>query len=140
MKTLQEVRNYLADINYISNGGCGIAAYAMYLWLKKNDQLTDDFKFVFLYNGWGDEEYYENNLRVLKNRDGIPVAASHIGIFHNGIHMDCESEIKLTRYKHIQFIEDEEFLVNALKSNSWNHLFDRDKQIPIIEKALDIDL
>ena len=35
MKILTEVQEFLSDIPYINNGGCGIAMLAMYRWLKR---------------------------------------------------------------------------------------------------------
>jgi phosphotransferase system glucose/maltose/N-acetylglucosamine-specific IIC component len=48
--TFKEVRDYLSGIPAISRGGCGVAALAMYLWLKKNNKLSDGFEFVLLYS------------------------------------------------------------------------------------------
>ena len=39
MKHFAEVLRYLSSIEYINRGGCGVAALAIYRWLKKHDKL-----------------------------------------------------------------------------------------------------
>ena len=139
MKTLQEVRDYLAQIPYINNGGCGVAAYAMYQWLKSNNQLDPDFKFVMCYMGCY-EDVYMNNLRVIREKDGNAIACSHIAIWNCDKVIDCDNEINLPRYSYVQFVQEEWFILNALNNiDTWNFRFDRE-HITTIEKKLKINL
>ena len=140
-KTFEEVRNYLSCIPAINQGGCGVAALAMYKWLRKQNEIEHRFKFVLCYGGY-DEKTYLNNIGVLRNGKGTAIACEHIGIFYNGSYIDCDSDLPLYKYGTIQFIDyDEEwFMTNVLNNKgSWNYMFDR-TNISKIEKDLKIDL
>ena len=137
--TFNEVRDYLASIPCISRGGCGVAAYAMYLWLKKNKQLHKEFKFVLLYKT-DDEDTYQNNMKVLLNEEGNAIACSHIAVFNGDQTVDCDSEIVLSNYGFIQFVTESWFMLNILANViTWNPAFDRD-HINTIEHKLDIKI
>lgn len=139
--SFEDVRNYLASIPNINKGGCGVAALAMYRWLKKNNQLCSNFKFVILYSCWHDADIIENNKHVLQTGHGSAVACSHICIT-NGMYevIDSDSEIDASNYKDVQYISEEWFLINMLDNvGSWNTLFDR-KWVKSIEKKLNIDI
>lgn len=138
-KSFAEVRRYLSNVPAINCGGCGVAALAMYKWLKKNDKLHDDFKFVACYSN-GQSDVYENNMRVLRDREGKAIAVSHLAIYHGSKIIDCSSPVYLPEYQLLQFFEPEWFIVNMIKNKrTWNDWFDR-RVIPDIEKDLDIDL
>ena len=77
METLWEVQNYLNEIDYINSGGCGISAYSMYLWLKKNNLINSSFRFVLCYKGYS-EDIYVNNSNVLRNNKGKAIAPNHM--------------------------------------------------------------
>ncbi len=141
-KTFEEVRNYLQAIPHIHCGGCGISAYAMYLWLKANKQLPNDFKFVFCYACY-DEDNYMNNQNVMRTKNGNVAAPCHIGIVYNGKYIeyiDCCEEINISGYKYIQFANEEWFIKNAIDNvSTWNNTFDR-RLVNKIEKRLKIKL
>lgn len=142
LKTLAEVRQYLSSIERINQGGCGVAALAMYKWLAKHDEIDHHFKFVFCYASY-DEYTYVNNVGVLKNKIGKAIACEHIGIYYDDKYLDCNSELPLTRYGTIQFVSYDQtwFIQNAINNiGSWNPAFNRNKWIPKIEKELGISL
>jgi hypothetical protein len=141
-KTFDEVREFLSRIYSIHGGGCGVAALAMYKWLKKNNQLTYDFKFVICYDpDYDDDNRYLNNMKVLRTKEGKAMATSHMGIINGGVPIDSWGSIQLTRYGLIQFVAFEWFMTNMINNKgSWNSEFNRDESIPLIEKTLDIDL
>lgn len=138
MKTLDDVREYLSSINNINCGGCGIAAYAMYLWLKENNQLDKAFMFVLGYTSYSEENYI-NNQNVLRDKNGQGVGCSHMFIFHNGRYIDSDGIINPTEYKWVQHVKEEWFIKNCVSNaKTWNYTFDR-KNIPLIEEKLKIN-
>lgn len=142
IKTFDDVRSFLSSIYSIHGGGCGVSALAMYKWLKKNDQLNYDFKFVICYDpDVDDDDRYLNNMKVLRTKEGNAMATSHLGIINGGYPMDSWGQIHLTRYGLIQFVNVEWFMINMINNKgSWNPSFDRKTNIPRIEQALGIDL
>jgi hypothetical protein len=111
----------------------------MYLWLNDNKQLPDDFKFVFCYNSY-DEDNYMNNQNVMRTKNGTAAAPYHIGIVYNGKYIDCSEEINISGYKYIQFANEEWFIKNAIDNvSTWNNTFDR-RLVSKIEKRLKIKL
>ena len=137
MKTLKKVRQFLSDIDHIHQGGCAIAAYSMYLWLKKNHKLPKTFCFVYLYD---DPDQFESNDAVLKRKRGRPTSCTHAGIIYRRKKLDCKKEIQVPS-RFIHCFEDEEFMVKSINNiPTWNPNFHRTSQIPIIEKTLNIDL
>ena len=113
LKTLGDVRWHLNIIPTLNWGGCGIAAYAMYKWLKKNDKLSPDFKFVLCYR-WGQDDIYANNSQVLKTKEGDAVACNHIGIWNGYQAIDSEEVMALNTYRYVQYVDAEWFMVTRL--------------------------
>jgi hypothetical protein len=149
METLTDVQNYLNNIECICEGGCGIAALAMYRWLKKNDEVKD-VKFVFLYVRSSTCNYNHNEEVLEHNLKGVvyPVAPSHVIIKKNERMFDCRGEFNDTHidpfddtiYALSQEITDEEFLVKTVQNEqTWNSSFDRENICDIVA-TLDVDL
>jgi hypothetical protein len=138
--SFNEVREYLADIPGISKGGCGVAALAMYLWLKKHNAISDGFAFVLLYSWFDDDEEYENNAYVLLSKKGNATAPCHIAIRYNEHIIDVDSAIDISHWGKMQVVTDEWFIWNMINNvGSWNPTFDRD-YIKQIESKLGIEL
>ena len=146
MKHFAEVLRYLSSIENINRGGCGIAALAIYRWLKKHNRLKDT-KIIFLYD-YTARQLYDVNYQILNNNsDGTPEGAPHIILERLNKYLDSDGYLK-KRYINFQYssklIVNTEFLLKALNSNaglgSWNKAFNRKKQIPKIAKKLKIDL
>ena len=138
--TFEDVREYLSNIPAISKGGCGVAALAMYLWLKKNERLPDGFEFVLLYSIFEDDDIFENNAEVLHNKRGNACAPCHIAIKYKDQIIDADSTINTSNWDKIQFVTDEWFIWNMINNiGSWNPTFNRD-HIKSIEIKLDIEL
>lgn len=134
---LDEVREFLDEIPAINWGGCGIAAYSMYLWMQKHNLLCEDFCFVFLYSF---DECYNHNCNVLLQQKKNLVVDCHIILQNNGILFDSDTYFKKIPRQRFHLISDVEMLKNCLKTDTWNDAFYREKYIPIIEKELEIDL
>jgi hypothetical protein len=136
-----EVRNFLSAIPYIDAGGCGISAYAMYLWLKKENQMPQDFKFVFLHYNCSADNFYSNR-SALENGSGRIYAPEHVAIKYKGEVIDSENVLDTDDFGlffEIPLEKAEDYLVNSLNTDDWNNWFDRPKFTKIIEKELGIE-
>jgi len=139
MKTLETVQNILDSIDCINYGGCGISALAMFRWLQKNDKLSGDESFTYLYTGW-DYTFGENECILKENSKNKLKAASHIMLFHNGNLIDSEGSVVQEKYvsRHERISVDT--LLDTINFSHWNSMFDREDSIPIIERRLEIEL
>lgn len=137
-KAVQDFLNELPAINY---GGCGLSAYAMFLWLQKNNMLTEDTQIVFLHYSYSERDFQTNQSFYLQGI-GNPVAPEHVVIYRNGKYIDStgvyqrvnEYSFKLA----VSLDKAENFLVNSLNDDNWNSWFDRPSVVPIIEKELGV--
>lgn len=140
MKTIFDVCKFLDRIENINCGGCGIAALAMYRWLKKNNLLCGDEKFVYLYSFRSEYLFYENQ-KYFCGESKKMFPASHIGLFHNNRIYDSEGSVNKNGYLHSHETSVEKVLVKSLKNHThWNDEFKRNDNINIISKTLDINL
>lgn len=137
-KAVQDFLNEIPAINY---GGCGLSAYAMFLWLQKNNMLTEDTQIVFLHHSYSERDFQTNQSFYLQGV-GNPVAPEHVVIYRNGKYIDSsgvytranEYSFKLA----VSLEKAENFLVNSLNDDNWNSWFDRPCVAPMIEKELGI--
>lgn len=137
LKTFDEVRNYLDSVEEINAGGCGVAALAMYRWLKKMNLLKGDEYFVFCFSS-KHAQNYKNNKRFLDLDSLVADSASHIYLNYGGWCYDSYDKIKYVCYT--TYLEvTEEHLLNSLNFGGWNSTFDR-KYVKEIMDVLDIDL
>jgi len=137
-KTFKEVQEYLGNIKYINAGGCGIAALAMYRWLKKNNQ-SKNTSFMFLDNEW---MMFQNNKKCLETNNGTPGSCGHVVLLHGNKFIDCYGNYyNVEKFSYRLRILSEDFLVNAINNiSTWNTDFNRKKEISKISKHLHIDL
>lgn len=140
-------RNVLANIENINYGGCGIAVYAIYLYLKRHNKLPKDFQVVTLYKKeWfseEDPEEYVQNYNFVQGNANEAKPCHHFAFMVNGKIMDSNKEIELKSYSNVLIIpadKTESFLQSAINSYGWNPDFEREVQIPIIESKLKIKL
>jgi hypothetical protein len=135
------VQKYLNKIDCINAGGCGISAYAMFLWLQKNNMLTEDVKVVFLHHSYSASDFATNQDFYLHGV-GSPVAPEHVVLMINGVMIDSTGVFnKANDYDYnlaVSIEKAEDFLVKSLNDNNWNSWFDRPKITPRIEKDLGI--
>jgi hypothetical protein len=137
INNFDDVLNFLNNIYAINNGGCGIAALAMYRWLKNNGQLSPDTNFIFLEN---DDSYYEKNMQYLKGEAELPTSCYHVLINHDNNKYDSSGIRCYDTYKYVYFV-DVDFLVKSINNrDKWCYNFKRNKYIPYIEEILNIDL
>lgn len=137
----QSVQEYLNSIETINWGGCGVSAYAMFLWLQKMNMLTEDVKVVFLHHSYSGNDFQTNQSFYLQGI-GKPVAPEHVALMRNGVMIDSSGEYKkVNEYAYhlaVSIDKAEDFLVNSLNDNNWNSWFDRPVIVPKIEKDLGI--
>jgi hypothetical protein len=135
------VQEYLNKIDCINAGGCGISAYAMFLWLQKNNMLKEDVKVVFLHHYYSASDFATNQDFYLYGV-GSPVAPEHVVLMRNGVMIDSTGVFtKANDYDYnlaVSIDKAEDFLVNSLNDNNWNSWFDRPNIVPMIEKDLGI--
>ena len=139
IKTLKDVQQFLNNISYINAGGCGIAALAMYRWLKQKKKLKKNTCIYFFYD---DHHQYNTNKKYLLSNQGNPTSCSHAVLYHSGKFIDSKDFLyDISRYSYNTKITDEHFLIESLNNiDDWKSCFERDIEIPKIQKKLNIDL
>lgn len=137
----KNVQDYLNEVDNINCGGCGISAYAMFLWLQKMNMLTEDVKVVFLHHSYSGNDFQTNQSFYLQGV-GKPVAPEHVVLMRNGVMIDSSGEYKKANdyayHLAVSIDKAEDFLVNSLNDNNWNSWFNRPSIAPKIEKDLGI--
>lgn len=138
MKRLKEALKVINKIPNINKGGCLIAAYATYLYLKKYDELSD-FSLI-CYNDVLNKDTNEHSLfeKYIKY-NGKPHIADHYAIHYEGEEYLLDGNqykrvIILPNYYNFNKLYKESMLVD-----DWCEAFDR-KYIRIIERKLGINL
>jgi hypothetical protein len=138
LKTFEEVRNFLNNIDNINCGGCGISALAMYRWLKKHGLTTEQTAFYFLEN---DEDNHNNNKQYFSNKEIKLKASCHVVLYHNDQTIDSGGFKSISNYSYQLLEKSEEFLIKMINSvSTWNYAFKRKDHIKNIAKTLGIDL
>ncbi|MFA5366638.1 MAG: hypothetical protein WC333_02040 [Dehalococcoidia bacterium] len=138
-KTLQEVQAYLQQLPFVNFGGCGIAALAMYRWLKKNRKASRKICFYML----ADQGFiHENNAKCLEGEeDRQPTAPGHMVLYDKGKYFDCGGTYDPTRYNYHLKVTKEQFIVESLNNvPTWREDFPRKYLIGRIAQKLNIDL
>ena len=133
----------VSHIKAIHCGGCGIVMLALYRYLRDSKKLKGDEKFVYLYTNSDDPDLFKNQ-RYLNGEEDNPSSCCHAVLFHNGRMWDSRGGVDDPLYEiNIKLdVEDyEEFVVKSLNNiPRWNHSFDREECIPIIESILNVKL
>jgi hypothetical protein len=144
MKTLKDITKFLSTIENIDNGGCGIAALAVYRWLIKHNKHKG-IKIVYLYEDCC-EKNSDKNCEIIasKNPHKQPICPCHVALKRNNRFIDDKgfrSEDEIFEW----FIEYHDVTIDFLlktvnRIRTWNNDFNRSKYIPILESSLGIDL
>lgn len=140
MDTL-EAKEFLANIPYINHGGCLIAALAFYLNEEKEGRAKH-LNIAAVY----DDDYSGDlftNRQFIRHKASAAESAPHFGwTYDNGECVeDCmdnetsENDVILVIPQNLTV----EFSISALNNGSWNTVFEREKYIPVIAKAFDIE-
>ena len=134
----------LKKIPNINAGGCGIAVYSIFLYLKKNNILTKDFQIVSLNPDHNIRSHNQNTAFVNKECKE-PMVSYHFGFTLDGgkTIWDCTGNIAKTKYELILLIPhkmSEIFCKKILNENYWNPCFSREENVPVIESKLKIKI
>ena len=136
-RKLQECLEKLRYIPKINNGGCLIAAWAIWLYLKKNHALPRDFSIVAL-NVFGTEDLHIQNLNATKGKD-IPTASYHFAIRAFGKLYDATGEMRDDEFPlHLDITVSADFLKKAYFYGGWNHEYRKYEYNRQIENKLGI--
>lgn len=138
-KSFNDLRNYLDEVPEINCGGCGYSAFFIYEFFKQEGKSPE---IVFFY-GYGNPNYDRNN-DALKGK-GKPSACGHVMVKIGEKVYDSEGEHNFedaeNDWDNLYHIVPEDFLLKALANkNRWNSMFDRDQEVPEMEKKIGINL
>lgn len=140
-KEFKPLASYLDSIDNINYGGCGISAYFIYSLFKEQKKKPE---IVFLYSP-GSCRYDENNEALKGN--GHAQSCNHVMVKVGDTCYDSEGEHKFkdlfegdwAEYEHYHIV-NKKFLLEAIKKGRWNSMFDRDQEVPKMEKKIGINL
>lgn len=138
MKRLKEALKVINKIPNINGGGCLIAAYAVYLYLRKYNELSD-FSLI-CYNDLLNEDTNEHLLfeKYIKYK-GKPYIADHYAIYYE----DNEYLLDGNQYKNVIILPNyynfNKLYKESMLVDDWCETFDR-KYIRVIERKLGINL
>ena len=148
IKSFNDTLDYLDEIPNINSGGCGIAAIALYRWLDKNQELSENTTIFGFDSGY---EEYHNNVKLLKNNNNNLedklMVSNHYMIFHEDKYHDSTGSYdsfidKDSKYEYNYEISPEQLLILINKPSlrrGWNWFFKREN-VPCIAFELKIDL
>ncbi len=142
--------NKIKHIQNKAKGGCLFFAYAFWLWLKKNKLSRENFHVVQVNNSIYAKERINDNTIYLSCGQGKTHPDYHFMWMYNDLLYDCNCDGNPivsynlphnhdihTIYAASDFIL-ENFFINALKSDEWNSVFDRDSAEEELRKTLKI--
>ena len=142
VQQLAHVREILAQIPYIGQGGCGISALAIARWIRKSDMNAS---VIFVLGQQDPNDYRKNSASLIYESE--PTSCTHIGVIiydhDTGKQqiVDAKSQFDMFDYAYLTSYRSEELLVKALNVVcDWNTMFDRKRYVPFIEKHLKISL
>jgi len=122
-------------LSFINNGGCGIVAYSLAKYIKKN-YPDKKVEIVFLFKKY-DIFSYEN----IQNK--MPDSSMHVVIKINNLYYDSEGIHTLEKlqknwnFKHIA-IASKKLTLKSIQVAGWNPQFKRKKNVPKIINILDL--
>lgn len=137
-RKLNEALEKLRDIPNINKGGCLVAAWAVWLYLKKHRALPKDFGIIAL-NQLHTEDLHTQNLNAIKGKD-VPTASYHFAIKAFGKLYDVAGEIQNDNEfpLHLEITLSENFLKKAYFYGGWNEEYRKYEYNREIEKKLGI--
>ena len=134
MQNFNTVCKALQKIPSIHQGGCGISALTMCLFLHKRGTFP---KVVLLYKDYNEHRYLTNENALNGDSEECAIPA-HVAILYRGRIVDCCGDVNLKKYSFIHFC-DIDFLRRLINTDGWNPYFDRTVVLGI-EKCLNIEV
>lgn len=129
---LQELRTLLGNIPSINNGGCGVAALAMYRVAREYDLPVN---IMFLYTDWF-RDAYNNNMAFMNKTGAYADSCNHVVLEINGIVFDSRNaDMDISRYT-MRHRVTEALLLASLHNDVWTTTFKRNIYMPQIDKWL----
>ena len=136
--TLDDVLAYLQKVPYINDGGCAIAALAIYRWMKQNRPEVP-VVMEYRYHSY-DQADLKQNESFLNGKRVKPRTCSHATVDIDGVAMDCDGPLLGGGAAGFLIHQvNERLVLKSLRTNDWNCSFRR-YHVPEIAKALDVDL
>lgn len=145
-RTLRDIIFFLGTIEDINNGGCGIAALALYKWLEKHENYKPEILFCYradsrdrLKTNKSIMEEDKNNVRtsMLKVPNHIMVKYHEDYIDADGFWPDAQF---YNRYEAWHTVSVEQLISTIHNYRDWNSDFERDRNVHKIEGFIGIDL
>ena len=128
-------------VDSINRGGCGISALAIYKYLERKGKLVEDTAIVYLYADDDDYIFYKNqNNRNLGFTVGPPAhAILRLGEYYIDS-TNVSKNIKDFKHAYNSHEMSLDELINSVNTGGWSFMFDREIEIPKIEKIMKVEL
>lgn len=145
MQNLKDVRKWLSSLPDWDSGGCGVVAFAIYLWMKNQGKDMSTFKIIYKHRSSDGYDYRNNKKYMEGDIDTTLESCYHVLIEYKGKVFDARDEGKdclgFHFYDEVVINSDmvEKFMRKSLNEGCWNQRFQRDKYLPKIEKRLKIN-
>lgn len=137
-KDFNSLADYLREVDCINQGGCGIAAYFIYELFKEQGKKPE---IVFWHRS--DDKFYKKNYKAITTGKGKPVAPAHAMVKLNGFYYDADgrhTKDEFGWYWDKELVVNEKLLLESLKAKNWNDDFDRNQEVPLMEKKIGLNL
>lgn len=132
-RAFKKTLEFLEKIPFIDNGGCGMAALALYDAAKREKKQA---KIVYVYHP-NDDTSYIRNLKFKQGKVKRAEACMHIVVKVGRTHYDAAGKVPrayLQNYLHDSEITREHLIASINNIKDWNPLFSRRVWGPSIAK------
>jgi len=135
--TFTKARKELDSLPFINQGGCGLAALALYDTAVREGKKP---KIVYCYSFWGDSTAMHKNNLFKEGKRKRAYACSHVLIKVGKRYWDSTGEIKSKDVKWAYELDEDitrkHLIASINNKGAWNDCFDRRRCMPIIKKML----
>ncbi len=138
----QLIQSFLKTVENLNNGGCGIAALALYdaaVLEGKNPKI------IYLYHPYYDSTLHINE-DVIRGEREKAESCWHVVIEIDGKIFHADGEITTETENFGEMLDypkhtvDREMLINSLTNGGWNSSFDRKKWYPKIKEMVGLEV
>jgi hypothetical protein len=131
---------FLSEIPFINSGGCLYSAYAIQQ-VCRNSGMRIPQLVSLNYNE--EVKYYTQNKAFVEGDNAKATSSAHFGWTFREAIRDSDGMVELWKYGatlKIPLQDSERFFRSAIIHGDWNPCFDRQVQVPKIEKELGVIL
>ena len=129
----EEIREFLGRIPSINNGGCGYAALALSIVAERHKLYH---QFIYAYKAHYELNYQDNMRYFETGNEEFLSGPCHIVLLVGENLIDSITiNVPAIIYKRMHPVS-KQFLIKSLDKPLWNHSFNKDKYIPLIEDKL----